>query len=238
MRNSGAQLAGADRRSTMLFGSRVQRIQLVVAGAFVALAVAACGGGGSSSNEIVIDISSPTPAADASLSAPVSLAERTEAPQTATPEPTPSATPSPVPTRTPTVVPAPTATPTATPPSPTPMPTPTPTPLVWNLEGSVIEVSSDPSFTPRAGNKAVVATAAFTGSASDLGLVPMSWFVLREVNGPEFPAVTIDGSGSGSGDGGTVSVTFEVPASATRFQLVFRPGPGEGDELISAMLQP
>ncbi len=89
-----------------------------------------------------------------------------------------------------------------------------------------------------AGNKAVIVTAAFTGPAAGAELVPASWFVLKEVNGPEFASVSLEVSDSGSGDGGTASVTFEVPASATRFQLVFRPESGEGDELISANLQP
>ena len=228
----------------MQFGNRVQRVELVATGVLVLLAVAACGGGDSSSDPIVIDISSPTSEADANQPALVLPTERTEAPPTAgpatvgSPDPTPSFTTTPAPTPTPTSVPAPTPTPTAVPPSPTPAPTPTPVPAVWTVEGASIVVPSEPPFAPRAGNKAVTVTAAFTGSAAGAELVPASWFVLKEVNGPEFPAVVVEISGSGAGDGGTASVSFEVPASATRFQLLFRPELGKGDELISATLQP
>lgn len=212
----------------MLFGDRVRRIQLVAAGALTVLTVAACGGGDSSDDQIVIEISSPTPVPEASPTAPVPPTERPEAP-TATP------TVRPVPTATPTTIAVPTAT--AVAPSPTPAPTATPIPLVWSLE-SAKEVPTDPSFTPRPGTKAVTVVAAFTGPAAEAKLVPASWFFLKEVNGPEFPSAVLEVSASGSGDGGTASVTFEVPASATRFQLVFRPDPGEGDQLISATLQP
>ena len=97
---------------------------------------------------------------------------------------------------------------------------------------------AEPDFTPVAGNKAVAATATFAGSGVSAEEVQAAWFTLKEVNGPEFPAVAIVISASDSGDGGTGTVTFQVPASATRFQLIFRPPPGEGDELISDTLQP
>lgn len=212
----------------MLLSSKVTRIRLVAIGSVLLLAFAACGGGDSSDDPVDTETASPAQVATATAVPPTEPPAAPTATPTARPNPTPTATAAPVPT----------ATATAVPPSPTPVPTATPVPLVWSLDAVVIALTGDGSFTPTPGTKAIFVTASFSGLASDAAEVPTDWFLLRETNGPEFPAVAFKVSASDSGDGGTGTVVFEVPATATRFELVFRPAAGEGPELISGLLQP